>query len=75
MAVTTTYFLLKVKGQEGRNDSLQIRDENLSLLLILLINPSNSSIVRFFKEDSKKANKVLRVLEGLPYGILKKIEI
>ena len=65
--------ILRVRGLEGSDDYIQIRDESFTLIANLKLKPPYDSIIRF-ANDSSKAQRIIDSLIDLPYGKLTKIE-
>jgi hypothetical protein len=68
-----TFYILRVKGLSNNRNYLQIRDSKLSLLANIRYSPPYDNLTRFFK-DNNKTQRVIEIMDTLPYGKLTKIE-
>ena len=66
-------YILKIKGTEKIPDFVQIRDEDMTLRAYFRMDQQESGIRKNNLE--KYAKEIIYVLEKIPFGKLKKLDI
>ncbi|MDY0201086.1 MAG: hypothetical protein WC951_08650 [Bacteroidales bacterium] len=68
------YYLLKVKGLKGSADYVQVRNNNLELVVNLRFEVPFESFTRFFGKLAK-VETLIALAQRANYGILTKLEL
>jgi hypothetical protein len=66
-------YILKVKGKAKIPDYIQIRDENFTLKAYFRVDRPEKSLAKFGFED-KKLEKLMKIINEMPFGVVQKIE-
>ena len=66
-------FILKIKGTDQIPDFVQIRDEDMTLRAYFRLDQKESGIKKNKLENNK--TEILQILDEIPFGIIKKLDI
>ena len=66
-------YVIKVKGVAKIPDYVQLRDDKFTLLAYFRVDRPDKSLVQIGLED--KAEEIMKIVQELPFGQIKKIEL
>ncbi|TCV08274.1 hypothetical protein EDC17_104511 [Sphingobacterium alimentarium] len=66
-------YVIKVKGVAKIPDYVQLRDDKFTLLAYFRVDRPDKSLVKIGLED--KAEEIMKIVQELPFGQIKKIEL
>ncbi|HLS36700.1 MAG TPA: hypothetical protein VK023_00380 [Sphingobacterium bovisgrunnientis] len=66
-------YVIKVKGVAKIPDYVQLRDDAFTLLAYFRVDRPDKSLVKIGLED--KAEEIMKIVQELPFGQIKKIEL
>ncbi|MFN5627764.1 MAG: fructose-6-phosphate aldolase [Bacteroidota bacterium] len=66
-------YILKVKGKAKIPDYIQIRDENFTLKAYFRVDRPEKSLLKFGFDD-QKLEKLMKIINEMPFGVVQKIE-
>ena len=66
-------YILKVKGKAKIPDYIQIRDENFTLKGYFRVDRPEKSLSKFGFDD-QKLEKLMKIINEMPCGVVQKIE-
>ncbi len=66
-------YILKVKGKAKIPDYIQIRDENFTLKAYFRVDRPEKSLAKFGFDD-QKLEKLMKIINEMPFGVVQKIE-
>jgi hypothetical protein len=66
-------YVIKVKGVAKIPDYVQLRDDAFTLLAYFRVDRPDKSLIKIGLED--KAEEIMKIVQELPFGQIKKIEL
>ena len=66
-------YVIKVKGVAKIPDYVQLRDDAFTLLAYFRVDRPDKALVKIGLED--KAEEIMKIVQELPFGQIKKIEL
>jgi hypothetical protein len=67
-------YLLKIKGKAKIPDYIQLRDENFTLKAYFRVDRPEKSLLKF-NLTQEQLDKLHRIIQDSPFGIVQKLEL
>jgi hypothetical protein len=66
-------YIIKIQGTNKIPDYVQIRDDGFTLIAYFKVNSPHRALVKCGLQD--KEERVMEIVNSLPYGTIKKLEL